>query len=97
MDTTAPDIASLDKRVDTLSENDRVLFNRFYSLCMQNSSMRIPETMREWTVKQFGSLETISSQRIVRLTNLITGEETIYNSIRAHEAQRHARENRRLS
>ena len=82
MDTTAPDIASLDKRVDTLSENDRVLFNRFYSLCMQNSSMRIPETMREWTVKQFGSLETISSQRIVRLTNLITGEETIYNSIR---------------
>jgi hypothetical protein len=83
MDTTADSITSIDKRLDNLSSADRALFERLYSLNMQRGAMLIPETMREWVIRQFGSLETVSGQSIVRITNNITGDETIYNSLRA--------------
>ncbi|RJO62425.1 MAG: hypothetical protein C4542_04190 [Dehalococcoidia bacterium] len=83
MDITASDISSLDKRLDNLSSADRTLFERLYSLCAQKGEMRIPENMREWVSKQFGSLEAVANQRIVRVTNSITGEESIFNSLRA--------------
>jgi len=83
MDTIAPEISTLDKRLDTLSPADRVLFERLYVLNAQNSQMYVPDSMRGWVVKQFGSLEAVASQRVVRLTNRITGDETIFNSLRA--------------
>jgi len=83
MDVTEPDISALDKRLDTLSPLDRALFERLYSLCVQKSSIHIPENMREWVATQFGSIEAVTSQRVVRLTNNVTGEETIYNGLRA--------------
>ena len=83
MDINASDISSLDKRLDNLSPTDRTLFERLYSLCVQKSSIHIPENMREWVARQFGSIEAVTSQRVVRLTNNVTGEETIYNSLRA--------------
>jgi len=82
MDTTAPEISTLDKRLDTLSPADRVLFERLYVLNAQNSQMYVPDSMRGWVVKQFGSLEAVANQLVVRLTNRITGDETIYNSLR---------------
>lgn len=82
MDITASDISNLDKRLDTLSPADRALFERLYSLGAQNSTMRLPENMREWVSKQFGSSEAVANQRVVRLTNNVTGEETIFNSLR---------------
>ena len=83
MDITASDIGSLDKRSDTLSPTDRALFERLYSLRVQKGSIHVPENTREWVPKQFGSLEAVANQRIVRLTNNVTGEETIFNSLRA--------------
>jgi hypothetical protein len=38
--------------------------------------------MQGWVARQFGSVEAITSQRVVRLTNNITGEESIFNNIR---------------
>ncbi len=83
MDMSGSDITGLDKRLDTLSPADRTLFERLYSLNVQNSALRIPETMRDWTAAQFGSIDVVARQKVVRLTNLVTGEETIFNSLRA--------------
>jgi hypothetical protein len=83
MDMSATDITGLDKRLDSLSPTDRTLFERLYSLCAQNSEMCIPPNMRDWVAVQFGSVEAVASQKVVRLTNKITGEETLFNSLRA--------------
>ena len=83
MDTNAPDISTLDRRLDTLSPADRALFERLYSVYAQNGAMLIPENMRGWVAAQFGSIEAVTSQRVVRLTNNITGEETLFNGLRA--------------
>lgn len=82
MDILAPDISTLDMRLDRLSAADRALFERFYVLCIQRGEMRITDSMRSWVARQFGSLETVSEQRIVRLSNRFTGEETIFNGMR---------------
>jgi hypothetical protein len=83
MDTITPEISTLDKRLDTLSPADRALFERLYVLNGQISQMYVPDSMRGWVVKQFGSLEAVASQWVVRVTNKITSEETIFNSLRA--------------
>jgi hypothetical protein len=85
MDSTEPDISDLDKRLDTLSSPDRTLFERLYFLCAQKGSIFIPENMRGWVAGQFGSVEAVTSQQVVRLANNITGEETIFNSIRSRK------------
>jgi hypothetical protein len=82
MDVSVPDIASLDKGLDRLSPADRVLFERLYSLRAQICTMQIPRHMCDWVTKQFGSVEAVANQIVVRLTNKITAEETIYNSLR---------------
>jgi len=38
--------------------------------------------MHDWVRHQFGSLETVSDQQVVRLTNKISGEETLFSNIR---------------
>ena len=76
------DITTLDKTLDSLSAKDRRLFERLYTLAVYEGRMRIPDGMKAWVIKQFGSLETVTGQRIVRLTNNVTGEETIFNPLR---------------
>jgi hypothetical protein len=39
--------------------------------------------MREWATQQFGSVEDVERQQIVRVTNRITWEGAIFNSLRA--------------
>ena len=83
MDAIAPDISTLDKRLDTLSAADRALFERIYALSCHVADMCFPDGMQTWVAKQFGSVEGVAHQKVVRLTNTITGEETLYNNLRA--------------
>jgi hypothetical protein len=83
LDTNTPGISNLVQRLDSLSSADRALFDRLYSPIAQHGSMRIPQNMEGWVAKQFGSLKAVADQQVLRLTNNITGEETIFNSVRA--------------
>jgi hypothetical protein len=82
MNTLPFDMTTLNKVLDTLSASNKALFRRLYALCIQRGQLHIPDGIHDWVIQQFGSLETVSEQQIVRLTNKISGEETIFNSIR---------------
>ncbi len=76
-------IETIDKRLDSLSAVDKALFDRLYSLKVNCGKIAVQPNLRKWIVRQFGSVEAVENQTIVRITNKITGEESIYNSIRA--------------
>jgi hypothetical protein len=77
------DITTLDKRLDKLAAPQRDLFRRLYRLETGAGRLAIPPEMREWAARQFGSAEAVVEQCVVRLTNLITGEETLFNPLRS--------------
>ena len=83
-------IITIDEAINALPTADRQLFRRLYTPAVYTSRMIVPESMEAWTASQFGSLEAVTSQRVARLTNRVTGEETIFNPLRLkrpHDAQ----------
>src|SRR5207244_3080849 len=42
-----------------------------------------PAQMRDWITKQFGSVDAVLAQEIVRVTNLVTLEGALFNDLRA--------------
>ncbi len=83
VNTDAYDLGGLDKRIDTLSSADRALFKRLYVLSIHSGKMIIPEHLRPWVERQFGSVEAVTNQQVVQVTNRITGDETVFNSVRS--------------
>ncbi len=75
-------ITDLEKIVDSLPTEERVLFRRIYEVNTAVGELRVPEPMKPWVRKQFGSVEAVARQRIVRVTNLITLEESLFNRLR---------------
>jgi hypothetical protein len=69
--------------VQRLSPPDREVFERIYEVRVSRGRVKPAEAMRPWIEAQFGGVEGVLEQRIVRLTNRITLEETIFNGLRA--------------
>lgn len=80
---TAPTIAVLPQLVDRLSALDRARFERIFHLTAAEGITVPPPEMKGWIEKHFGSLEAVSSQHIVRVTNRLTLEGTMFNVLRA--------------
>lgn len=78
-----PDIAELAQLVDALPPVDRALFQRIYAINSSIGEQRLPPGMESWVKQQFGSVEAVTRQKIVRVTNLVTYEGTIFNAVRA--------------
>jgi hypothetical protein len=65
----------------SLSEKERELFNRIFEIREGEAKIKIPERAKE-VVQKYGPLESFTKQKIVRIKNLISGEETTYNEAR---------------
>lgn len=76
-------IENLAEIVAALTAAERELFQRLFTVTTTTGELRIPEAMRPWVEKQFGSVAAVRRQRVVRVTNNITGEETLFNRLRA--------------
>lgn len=84
MITTAKrSIAYLDELHDELPDLEKKLFERFFRVDTTVGKLQAPEGMTGWIHKNFGSLEKVESQRITKVTNLITMEGALFNEIRA--------------
>ena len=83
VNTDESGLSGLDKRIDKLSSADRALFKRLYALRIHTGKMIIPEHLRPWVERQFGSVEAVSNQQVVQVANLVTGDETVFNSVRS--------------
>ncbi len=82
MSQDKPGITSIEQLVDSLPAQEKALFHRLYAVSAGGGRLKLPETMQPWARKQFGSLEAVTGQKIVRITNRITLEESIFNPLR---------------
>lgn len=66
-----------------LSPESRRRFDSVFSFSLETSRLVVPEAMRPWAEKQFGSYEKLEEQVILRVTNKISLEGALFNQLRA--------------
>jgi galactose-1-phosphate uridylyltransferase len=76
-------IGNLDALVASLPDADRERFDRIYHLSISTGQLVPPDAMRPWIERQFGSVDPVCRQRIVKVTNRVTLEGTLFNELRA--------------
>ncbi|MEW6034140.1 MAG: hypothetical protein AB1603_04745, partial [Chloroflexota bacterium] len=76
-------IAELDGIVESMSEADRQLFQRIFRVEGTKGSLDPPPEMVPWIQQQFGSVDSILEQKVTKVTNVVTFEGALYNSVRA--------------
>ena len=80
---TAARIADLEAIVEHLPDNAREVFHRVFHLHTSVGRLDPPESMRVWIEKHFGSVDAVRMQEVVKVTNLVTWEESLFNDLRA--------------
>jgi len=76
-------ITDLPALVEGLPPEDRHLARRILATSATTGRLVPPEGMRPWIEKSFGSVDAVTEQRIVKVTNRVTLEGTLFNGLRA--------------
>ena len=79
---TNPSITNLEEIVDALPAEAKELFQRIYTVATTVGELRTPPPMQPWVKQQFGSVEAVTRQKIVKVTNEVTGEGALFNRLR---------------
>ncbi len=82
MSASEPSISQLDSIVESLRSAERGIFCRIFDVSVSEAHLIVPDTMRRWVEEQFGSVDAVTSQKIVKVTNLVTMEGAIFNPLR---------------
>jgi len=78
-------ITNLAALVAALPRVDQARFERLFHLSLAAGELAPPAPMQPWIVRQFGSLEAVCRQRIVKVTNRFTLEGALFNELRASQ------------
>jgi hypothetical protein len=76
-------ITDLPDLIEALPPDARTLANRIFDVSATTGRLDPPEAMRAWIEKSFGSVDAVREQRIVKVTNRVTLEGTLFNGLRA--------------
>jgi hypothetical protein len=76
-------IVELEARIAALPPDTRAAAERIYAVSTTTGTLVAPDEMRPWIEKLFGSVESVTSQRIVRVTDRVTLEGALFNDLRA--------------
>jgi hypothetical protein len=76
-------ILNLSGLVAALDEQERARFSRIVHVSESTGHLEAPDSMRPWIEKLFGSVDAVEHQSIVKTTNLVTMEGTLFNALRA--------------
>ena len=76
-------ITCLDRRIAALPLEERQRFERIFHVSVSAGVVVPPKPMRGWITERFGSLEAVEEQRIVKVTNRVTFEGSLFNELRA--------------
>ncbi|MBI2854360.1 MAG: hypothetical protein HYX87_05490 [Chloroflexi bacterium] len=76
-------IADLYEIVEALSPEGKALFNRIFHIIAVMGYLDPPPEMISWIGQQFGSVDSVVEQKVTKITNMVTFEGALYNSIRA--------------
>ena len=85
-----PAITDLPALVARLGAEARARFARIYDVSTAEAHLRVPAPMVPWVERTFGPLASVERQLIVRVSNVVTGEGTLFNSLRARRPVRAA-------
>ena len=89
----APSIDQLLNQVGSLPAGQQRIFNRIFTVEAVKSTLCPPEQMLPWIEHQFGSVEKVLEQPLVRVTNLITLEQSLFNPLRSLRPRNFSRVN----
>jgi hypothetical protein len=87
-----PDITELPALVEALPEERRQQFQRIFHVSTTTGHLAPPTVMYPWIESYFGSLEAVTTQQIIKVTNIVTWEGALFNDLRARrpmEARNH--------
>lgn len=76
-------ITDLPGLIASLPPAEREIADRLLEVRTTTGRLEEPEEMRPWIERSFGSVERVREQHIVRVTNRITLEGTLFNDLRA--------------
>lgn len=76
-------ITQLDSLVAAMPEEDQIGFRRIFHLDVTQGETAPPSEMRPWLVQQFGSLDSVRWQSIVKVTNRVVLDGALFNALRA--------------
>jgi hypothetical protein len=78
----SPPITNLPERVAALSAEARARIERLFFIDRVTGVCDIPEPMTGWVRQQFGDIDAVRNQTIVRVVNRVTYEGALYNPLR---------------
>lgn len=76
-------IADLGLLLSGLSSDERARFERIFQVHITTGQVVPPEAMHDWIRTHFGSVDAVRQQRIVKVTNLVSQEGSLFNELRA--------------
>jgi len=83
MTITNPSIVRLEKIIDALPAEEKALFQRIYTVTTTAGELHISTSMEPWVRQHFGSVEAVTTQKVVKVTNMVTSEGALFNRLRA--------------
>ncbi len=81
--STGPTIIELPCLVESLPAESQERFRRIFHLSVTTGQVVPPHVMHPWIERYFGSLEAVTTQKIIKLTNIVTWEGALFNELRA--------------
>jgi hypothetical protein len=81
-------ITDLDSLIKGLFPEERELAGRLFDVITTTGRLVVPEEMRGWVERTFGSVRAVQEQRIVRVTNRVTLEGALFNERASHRRPR---------
>ena len=78
-----PTVSTLHEHLAGLPDPLRQSWQRLYSLHVSQGTLVAPPEMEAWITRQFGNLDDVRHQQIVRITNRWTLEAALFNPLRA--------------
>src|SRR5215213_3293184 len=76
-------ITGLPGLISALPPEERAVAERLFDVSATTGRLDPPKEMRAWIEKSFGSVDAVLEQRIVRVTNSVTLQGTLFNGLRA--------------
>jgi hypothetical protein len=80
---TRASIVDLEERIAALPPEARAAAERIFAVSSTVGRLDPPPEMRDWITKQFGSVDAVLAQKIVKVTNLVMLEGALFNDLRA--------------
>lgn len=81
--STDATITDLPQLVASLAPASQERFRRIFHLSPTTGRLVPPRVMHPWIESYFGSLEAVTAQQIIKLTNVVTWEGALFNDLRA--------------